>query len=197
MTGINKRYSKKGFTLNRSNRLGSGFTLIEIIVVVAIIGILATIIMVSFAGAKGKSNYTKTLSDMNTVAKALSLYNSEYETYPGGSWYALPVGDARVTKYISTWPSPVCKNYVYYYTNDTTKGVGLYFRYSFITNISIVEQLPEPVIWRENIAYLNISNLVPEPVTDNTHNLPNDIVPISISDVPNKSFICDIYKTGF
>lgn len=190
---------KKGFIQNHSNRLGLGFTLVEMLVVIAIIGILATIITVSYANAKGKSNYSKTLSDMNTVAKALSLYNSEYGTYPAEFGSIVPSGDTRITKYISTLPAAVCKNYVYYYVNGVN-GAGLYYKYTFLTNISRTT----PVYYNQNIFYLGINNFTSSQydnggVSVGAPTTPDGklINPISIGDVPNKSYNCNVYKTGY
>ncbi|MBD3244570.1 MAG: prepilin-type N-terminal cleavage/methylation domain-containing protein [Candidatus Moranbacteria bacterium] len=51
-----------------------GFTLIEMMIVVAIIGLLATIVIVVVAGARKKANATTAKAHMAQISKALDLY---------------------------------------------------------------------------------------------------------------------------
>lgn len=51
----------------------SGFTLMEILVVVAIIGILAVLAFVYFGGATAKARDTKRISDLNQIGRFLSF----------------------------------------------------------------------------------------------------------------------------
>lgn len=50
-----------------------GFTLIELLIVIAIIGILATIIFLNLSNAAEKSKYTKVKSELKTIDDAVSL----------------------------------------------------------------------------------------------------------------------------
>ncbi len=59
-----------------------GFTLIELMVVIAIIGILAGIITASLSGAKAASRDAKRISDLNSIKLALSLYYNDNNKYP-------------------------------------------------------------------------------------------------------------------
>lgn len=60
-----------------------GFTIIEILVVVVIIGILASIVVVSFNSTLRKSRDAKRLADMQEITKALDTYFIENNQYPG------------------------------------------------------------------------------------------------------------------
>ncbi len=65
-----------------------GFTLIELLVVISIIGLLASVVLVSLNGARQKSRDAKRLADIRQIASALELYyndNSGYPTAAGGS----------------------------------------------------------------------------------------------------------------
>jgi len=55
----------------------SGFTIIEVIVVIAIIGILASIVMGSIKFAKVKAQSAVARSNMSTIAKILSMAQGE------------------------------------------------------------------------------------------------------------------------
>lgn len=59
-----------------------GFTLIELIVVMAIIGVLASIVLVSVSGAKAKSRDSKRIADLKSIQLALSLYYTDNGMYP-------------------------------------------------------------------------------------------------------------------
>jgi prepilin-type N-terminal cleavage/methylation domain-containing protein len=60
----------------------TGFTLIELLVVVAIIGMLVSVIMVSFGQARLRSRDAKRLSDINQVRTGLDLYFNNGGGYP-------------------------------------------------------------------------------------------------------------------
>lgn len=59
-----------------------GFTLIEIIVVVVIIGILATFIAPKFLGRTDDARITKAKADIGTLESALELYKLDNYAYP-------------------------------------------------------------------------------------------------------------------
>jgi general secretion pathway protein G len=59
-----------------------GFTLIEIIVVVVIIGILATLIAPKFLGRTDDARITKAKNDIKALESALELYKLDNYTYP-------------------------------------------------------------------------------------------------------------------
>lgn len=61
------------------------FTTIELIVVVAIIGILATIIIVSYLGTQKRSRDSKRKGDLQAIAGSLELYKADHKNYPFGS----------------------------------------------------------------------------------------------------------------
>lgn len=63
-------------------RAQAGFTLIEIMVVVAIIGILALIIVPNVVGKDDQARVTSTKASLSAVANALELYKLDNFTYP-------------------------------------------------------------------------------------------------------------------
>jgi prepilin-type N-terminal cleavage/methylation domain-containing protein len=60
-----------------------GFTLVELLVVVAIIGLLASIIIVSLNSARTRAKDARRLSDIRAIISALELYYHDNEQYPG------------------------------------------------------------------------------------------------------------------
>jgi len=63
------------------------FTLIELLIVVAIIAILAAIAVPNFLEAQTRSKVSRTKADMRTVATALEAYAVDYNQHPP-SWAA-------------------------------------------------------------------------------------------------------------
>ncbi|MDP2227619.1 MAG: type II secretion system major pseudopilin GspG [Moraxellaceae bacterium] len=59
-----------------------GFTLIEIMVVVAILGILATIVMTNVVGKDDQARVTTTKTSLGAVANALQMYKLDNHKYP-------------------------------------------------------------------------------------------------------------------
>jgi len=70
---------------DRRTRLrgSSGFTLIEVLLVVAILGILATIAVVGIGGHLDKANITATRGNIDAIRKAVELYKLTTNKYPG------------------------------------------------------------------------------------------------------------------
>lgn len=70
-----------------------GFTLIEILVVVAIVGMLASFILTALGAARSKGRDAKRKGDMVQLQTALELYLNTYGSYPstGGNWWGITV----------------------------------------------------------------------------------------------------------
>ena len=61
-----------------------GFTLIELLIVVAIIGLLASILLVGLQGARGTARDARRASDMRMVQIAVERYFDRCSLYPRG-----------------------------------------------------------------------------------------------------------------
>lgn len=63
------------------------FTLIELLIVIAIIAILAAIALPMFLSAEARARTARARSDMRTLASGLEQYNVDYNIYPRGNRY--------------------------------------------------------------------------------------------------------------
>ncbi|MEZ7820853.1 MAG: type II secretion system protein [Patescibacteria group bacterium] len=59
-----------------------GFTIIELLIVIAIIGLLATISIVALNGARQKGRDAKRVGDIRQIQTALELYFNDQNSYP-------------------------------------------------------------------------------------------------------------------
>ncbi|MBI4407589.1 MAG: prepilin-type N-terminal cleavage/methylation domain-containing protein [Candidatus Kerfeldbacteria bacterium] len=66
----------------QTSKAKKGFTLIELLIVIAIIGLLATLAIVSLTTAQRKARDTKRIADVKQLQNAVELYYSEVAQYP-------------------------------------------------------------------------------------------------------------------
>jgi prepilin-type N-terminal cleavage/methylation domain-containing protein len=65
----------------------SGFTIVELLIVVVVIAILAAISVVAFTSIQDRAKYSQALSNLEMINKAVNLYQAEYGTFPvANSW---------------------------------------------------------------------------------------------------------------
>lgn len=98
-------------------KFNQGFTLIELLIVIAIIGILSSVILMSLNSARKKANDTQRIASVNQIVTAIALYQSDNEgTPPGIDGIEYVNGNSKwipglVPKYMSSVPSdPIDKN---------------------------------------------------------------------------------------
>ena len=66
----------------RSKKNEKGFTLIELMIVIAIIGILAAIAIPQFSAYRAKGFNSSALSDIRNLRTDLESYYAEWNAYP-------------------------------------------------------------------------------------------------------------------
>jgi type II secretion system protein G len=80
-----------------------GFTLLELLIVIVIIGILALIIVPGLASGPKRARDAQRKSDMRAVKNALETYYNDNNVYPPGNYGGL--GTYLVNAYIPSMPS--------------------------------------------------------------------------------------------
>ena len=79
--------------------LRAGFTLVELIVVIAVLGVLAGIAIPRFVNANMAARGSKILADMNACESAINIYYVKNGDYPSNT-------ANLVSSYMANWPKP-------------------------------------------------------------------------------------------
>jgi type II secretion system protein G len=74
------------------SKVRNGFTLLELLVVVAIIAILATIAIYNFMGAMNRGKQKRTMADMRTIAQAWDARAGDTRSYSAAGYTFPSVG---------------------------------------------------------------------------------------------------------
>lgn len=60
----------------------SGFTIVELLIVIVIIGILAALVIVAYNGIQGRANDTSIQTDLRNISQKTELFYADYGRYP-------------------------------------------------------------------------------------------------------------------
>lgn len=91
--------------MRHTSSVRSGFTLIEILIVVAVIGILATIIIALLSGSTDKASANKAKTTLGSLKNALAICCSNPSTALV-SWNGSGAAPALCSGATSTYPTP-------------------------------------------------------------------------------------------
>ncbi|HEY5221339.1 MAG TPA: prepilin-type N-terminal cleavage/methylation domain-containing protein [Candidatus Paceibacterota bacterium] len=99
------------------NNQRKGFTLIEILIVVAIIAILASVVLVGLGPTQSLGRDARRVSDVHETINGLELYYNKQGSYPvaGASWNAMGTALTGASVGVNSIPNDptTSKNYVY------------------------------------------------------------------------------------
>ena len=82
-----------------------GFTLVELLVAIAIIGILATIALVTLNDARRKGRDVTRVAEMHQLQVALAIYYDDNGGYPGGGGVCGALPSGLVPSYVNALPT--------------------------------------------------------------------------------------------
>ncbi|MGB3946268.1 MAG: prepilin-type N-terminal cleavage/methylation domain-containing protein [Candidatus Saccharimonadales bacterium] len=111
----------------------TGFTIVELLIVIVVIGILAAIIVVAFGNVQQRSRDSKRLSDFVVLQKAVEMFKTDNGRYPycgateGATVTSCEVSGlatALIPRYIQRIPSDPFNvtNYQYFYARGYKKN---------------------------------------------------------------------------
>lgn len=89
-----------------------GFTIVELLIVIVVIGILAAITIVAYNGIQQRARDAQMFSDLANAAKKFEIYNADNGAYPAS-------GPQATTMQVKFSFSPVGQNVVYCATGST------------------------------------------------------------------------------
>lgn len=107
-----------------------GFTLIELLLVVAIIGIISTLLTVALNNAREKARDTRRLTDINKIQQALELYYYDQNSYPVAN-VTLGVANAKCLNPLG-WQAEGCANAYIDHIPANPLPNGISYAYNFI-----------------------------------------------------------------
>ena len=105
-----------------------GFTIVELLIVIVVIGVLAGISIVAYTGVQGRAQDTALQSDANTIKKALELFFIDNNSYPicgGGSGHSCTLASIKpqlVPTYVNDLPDNSTYPNQYVATTADTHG---------------------------------------------------------------------------
>ena len=90
----------------------NGFTMVELIIVVAIIAVLASIIMPKMSGARDKGKLSACKGNLKALAVAIEMYANDNGGSYGGTWRVVNASHFLVTSgYSKVVQCPLGNNY--------------------------------------------------------------------------------------
>jgi len=146
-------------SLNTTLDRNRGFTIVELLIVIVVIGILAAITIVSFNGVTAKATYSKSQQDLSSIHKALLLYKAENGKWPAttsSTWmgWDQATGDDFIPglspKYIAKIPqldTSLDSNDSYLYLSNGDNYQLIRFKATALGGLPTIERTDNPRAW--------------------------------------------------
>lgn len=99
-----------------------GFTLVELLVVIAVIGLISSVAIVATNSSRNQARYARIIADMAQIGKAAELY---YQTSASGYPADLSPGvmPSEFAPYLAKWPTPPCSGWLYDWQNWSSNNI--------------------------------------------------------------------------
>lgn len=144
--------------MHKQNTPSTGFTIVELLIVVVVIAILATISIVAYTNIQQRARNSQTAAGVNSYIKAIKLYlvdNASLPVYNGclganypsdlcwtganGNFAVNGSLDAALAPYVSTKPVVASKSLRI--TNAPDDRLGLLYRWVSSSDVSLIYYL--------------------------------------------------------
>lgn len=126
-------------SLNKRNLNSKGFTIVELLIVIVVIGILALLVITTYSGIQAKARNSKRQTDIQSIQTQLEAFFSQNGYYPSltdmnsSSWLdtnmksldqnaLIDPSNSSSSKTLAS--SPTAKQYSYEVGNGQGSGVG-------------------------------------------------------------------------
>ena len=153
------------FTTHRSLHVSRGFTLMELLVVIALLGILIVVGLGSFQSATRKSKDSQRKANLKSIALALEAYYNDAGTYPSddgaghivisgcsGSYSYCPYGSPMkntATLYMALLPTDPGTNAYWYKVGTNNASYQLYARLDNLEDGAIYVSAGKPQMYSD------------------------------------------------
>lgn len=154
--------------MNKFFKPNKGFTLTEILVVIAIIGVLASVVLVALNSSRAKARDAARLKDLETIVGALQVYYEAHGVYPATS-YAGSCGTAitgsdllstalKGDNLLTTLPTPpsnsgTCGDYYYSGSWNSAEAIAVLVKLENADPNCVA--WPGPTGWQTQGSYCN------------------------------------------
>jgi len=123
--------NQKSKIKNQKFKFQFGFTLVELLVVVAVIGILSTLLTANFIGVRQRGRDAQRKSNLRQIQSALELYRADQASYPTavnfpncGATFTSPNGTSTYMQKIPCDPTGTSYSYTQPLGNNTYRLIG-------------------------------------------------------------------------